>query len=887
MKNIVYIVCAGVIVGLLTFTGFVQVAQAETSIGHIVELEGDVEWSVQGSPYILADDVFVGQGVTLTIQPGVEVKGFSSEQRGGIVVSGGTLIVEGTRDERISIHGLNGIGASDGGMISMKFADLSDMFEALNIDSARAMIATSTISGSEIGIKTRSSSVTVVDTEIATNGEGIHISSPGIFQARVGGSEATKGTSSAFDDSGFDEGVVVIRNSIIEDNTDSGAVSADIVQAQMEGNWWGSPDGPGSEEGDSVTGNVAFEPWLTQRPVYGAVASTCCSSVLFIPGLQASRLYRTEADARGIKRINQLWEPNRNDDVKKLFLNQNGSSIDPGIYAGGPIDSALGVADIYGSFMVYLDTLQDEGTIGEWKSYGYDWRKSIAEVVAGSERRATSSESLVKMLEGLAMRSRTGKVSVIAHSNGGLVAKYLVKKLMEVGKESLVDTVISVGVPYLGTPQAILGLLHGEGQSIGGGMILKQSVARELGINMASAYSLLPSKEYFKNMLGPTIVFASTTVQGINTGSYSQQIDTYDGQKGFILDSKNSRRTTVASKVTLPIEGNKILFAAADAIHSVIDPFSWPSTIAHWALVGWGNKTAKGVAYSDKTECRGPGKRPLCITSTHYEPITTSLGDGTVVTPSAGYDAGTVVSINLPAQEEIDSTTIKHANILESSTVQDAVGDIIVSQEESVKDKLKKLPGVTIGLPDASDEEEFLVLSTHSPVNLHLYDAQGNHTGLIAPPTNIKLQEGDEGLDEDLYSFYEEKIPGSSFEMREGDIGNETYITLDGDRVGSYDIKIQGTGSGTFDYIVERIKGDEIIDRVEYLDMPVNQLTVATGTIAIFGAESDDQVLASSTMLRVDTDRNGRPDLFPRPKWGKDISCRHKRWFSCSVWKRR
>lgn len=887
MKNIFYICCAGMIVGLFTFAGFVQVVHAETVIDHIVEIEGDVVWDAQGSPYVLGDDVFVGQGASLTILPGAEIEGSSAERGGGVVVSGGSLSVKGSRDQRVSIHGLNGISASDGGAISIEFADVRDMAEAINGDWAHIWIATSTISGSEVGIKARSSSLVVRDTVIADNGEGIRISPPGIFQMRVGAQRSIPG-SDAPDDLPYGASDVIMSNSIVEKNTTAAVVSEDIARSRMEGNWWGSPVGPRSSTGDSISGDVGFEPWLTERPVYDAPAHACCSSILFIPGLQASRLFRTEADVRGIVHANRLWEPNRSGDVKKLFLAPNGSGVDSTVYAGGPIDAAFGIAGVYGSFMGYLDRLAESGTIGEWKSYGYDWRKPIAEVVAGSERRSTTTESLMATVEHLASGSKTGKVSVVAHSNGGLVAKYLVKKLTEIGKERLIDTVISVGVPYLGTPQAILGLLHGDGQSIGGGMLLKQSVARELGINMASAYSLLPSKEYFNNMLGPTIAFASTSVQGITGGSYPQQIDTYDGQKGFILDSKNSRRTTVASKVMLPIEGNKLLFAAADAIHSILDPFAWPSTIAHWALVGWGNKTAKGVVYSDRIECRGPGKRPLCVTSAQYEPTTTSFGDGTVVAPSAGYDADTVVSINLPAQEDVDSTSIKHANILESSTVQEAVGDIIQSQNGSIEDRLEKLPGVTIGLPDVSDEEEFLVLSTHSPVNLHLYDAQGNHTGLIAPPADLEFQKGDEGLDEDLYSFIEEKVPGTTFEMREGDIGNETYITLDGGRIGAYDIKIQGTDSGTFDYIVERIKGDEIIDRVEYLDVPVSQFTIATGTVAVSGAGSNGQVpLASSTMLKVDTDKNGRPDLFPRPKWGKDISCRHRRWFNCSASKHR
>src|SRR6185295_15310968 len=103
------------------------------------------------------------------------------------------------------------------------------------------------------------------------------------------------------------------------------------------------------------------------------------------------------------------------------------------IYAGQPLGKAFGVVGIYGSFMKFLDGLAADGTIRGWKSFGYDWRKPIAEVVAGRTQRATTTESLVETVEALAADSKTGKVTLIAHSNGGLVAKYLVKTLAGMG----------------------------------------------------------------------------------------------------------------------------------------------------------------------------------------------------------------------------------------------------------------------------------------------------------------------------------------------------------------------------------------------------------------------------------------------------------------------
>ena len=57
----------------------------------------------------------------------------------------------------------------------------------------------------------------------------------------------------------------------------------------------------------------------------------CFSNVLFLPGLQASRLYK-EKNILGAIVEDQLWEPNANSDVEALYLNVDGASKNSGIY---------------------------------------------------------------------------------------------------------------------------------------------------------------------------------------------------------------------------------------------------------------------------------------------------------------------------------------------------------------------------------------------------------------------------------------------------------------------------------------------------------------------------------------------------------------------------
>ena len=70
---------------------------------------------------------------------------------------------------------------------------------------------------------------------------------------------------------------------------------------------------------------------------------TCCSNVIFLPGIDASTLYTKNSKGTN----NKLWEPNRNLDVEKLYLDEKGNSLDSEIYVGDIIESAYGFKKIY------------------------------------------------------------------------------------------------------------------------------------------------------------------------------------------------------------------------------------------------------------------------------------------------------------------------------------------------------------------------------------------------------------------------------------------------------------------------------------------------------------------------------------------------------------
>ena len=106
----------------------------------------------------------------------------------------------------------------------------------------------------------------------------------------------------------------------------------------------------------------------------------------------------------------------------------------------------------------------------------------------------------------MAENSPTGKVSIVAHSNGGLVTRNLLKYLEETNHSLLekIDKVIFVGSPLLGTPKTVGELLHGTTAADG--------TVRDVEENMPGVYGLLPSRKLFDNV-DDAVIEVSSLVQ--------------------------------------------------------------------------------------------------------------------------------------------------------------------------------------------------------------------------------------------------------------------------------------------------------------------------------------------------------------------------------------
>jgi pimeloyl-ACP methyl ester carboxylesterase len=360
--------------------------------------------------------------------------------------------------------------------------------------------------------------------------------------------------------------IITIPNAVLIYND-----SPNIINAQN--NWWGDETGPKFISG---RGKVLTEPFLIEDPDKKEV---CCSNVLFIPGFEGSRLYKDNS----LIGTNTLWEPNRNEDVKKLFMDSLGNSIDKEIYTKDIISTALGVKAIYKAFINSMDGLVEEGKINSWLPLPYDWRKSIDDL---------SDADMLKAVTDLAADSKTGRIIIIAHSNGGLVAKRLMQKIEANNGMDVVERIINVAVPELGTPEAILSMLHGYNQEMGWGAVMSENIARTLSQNLPGAYGLLPSKKFFDR--NPFTVISDLF-------SASTLISSFDMMKKFLLTSGFG--VDSSTNTTLPLHLNSVLIDSADSSHTTIDDWKPASSTKTLSIFGWGLATSRGIEYHRDPHC--------------------------------------------------------------------------------------------------------------------------------------------------------------------------------------------------------------------------------------------------------------------------------------------
>lgn len=546
-----------------------------------------------------------------------------------------------------------------------------------------------------------------------------------------------------------------------------------------------------------------------------ATPGACASNVLFLPGIKGSVL-----------KINNdtVWPPSFwSDDLPELALTDGGDSVNP-VVVDGVLETFYGTP-IYRGFTSFMDELVASGTTTEWKALPYDWRFSPERILADGIRTPDGIKDPIEEIEALAASSETGKVTIVAHSMGGLFGKAIIKKLQDEGKENLIDSFVMIGTPQLGTPQATASLLHGDSEGIGAGFIVNPAMSRKIAQNFQSTYDLLPSPRYFGEVTEPIIAFdASVAFTQAWRDYWGPAIDSYTEFFSFITGSGVARTDPEFTQLWIPEILRTDLTENARNFHNIYDTYSFPDSIRVVQVAGWGAPTVKAIKYKTRHSMQ------------NYEPLFTREGDSTVVYPSAVSSiADETYFFNLATYNALENIPdYKHRSLLSSSPVQETLISVIENKSISQNQYIVTTKPVPGNLADK------LIVSTHSPVVLGAYDQSGHFTG-ISP---------NQDLGADVLSITED-IPDSAFLS----FGDSQYLFLPKD--GSYSVAFNGVGSGPTDIDIESFASDTATPVTTYTDIPTTDSTSAT--FIMNSASPQD------AHIQVDSNNDGQTDTYVAP----------------------
>lgn len=559
---------------------------------------------------------------------------------------------------------------------------------------------------------------------------------------------------------------------------------------------------------DELSANTDPAPSLPLLPTYctPGTDSSCYDNVLFLPGIEASRLYE---NVSGSER--KLWEPSSDQDALALMMNTDGSSQNP-VYTRDVIDNAYAPlkGNVYQSFIADMNALVSAGTINAWEPIAYDWRLQLDQLLAKgvwsggniSYLTATDTPYIMQELKHLAAGSKTGKITIVAHSNGGLVAKAL---MLALGSDAAkyVDKIVFVAVPQVGTPQAIASLLSGYGAAFPSDQFKKVDAptSREVADTFPGLYNLLPSAAYFSSVLTP-VVWISTSTLPQWASAYGSAIATGDILDAFLTatDRPLPAFNDLKNLTTL----SDAFVAQAVAAHQKLDAWTPPQGVRLIQIAGWGIPTTISSLHYARGFVDG-------ATTTTATPDFVLDGDGTVVTPSALWVSASSGAedywIDLADYNSLFNRVrnlhfkIDHGTMFEVNPVRQLLGEIITNN-------VTVLPSDISYTQPISADGKRLIFSLHSPLSLNLYDVQGNHTGVSTTTGEI-----------------DEQIPGTYYT----EFAGVKYVFTD--ESVPVCIVMNGYDTGTFTFHADELQGGTVVASTTFKDIPATPQTLASASV--------------------------------------------------------
>ena len=554
-------------------------------------------------------------------------------------------------------------------------------------------------------------------------------------------------------------------------------------------------------------------------------------SVLFLPGIMGSHLFE-ESPECGLGSVQQRWLAFLDCDHERLGMNAEGQSAYPlytkpgedGVFVSAPL------LPLYSSFISELEDWQQDGEIADYTLVPYDWRLRLGEVLktrydAASghviyDEDTTLTESyLYKSLEDLVAVG--GPVTIVAHSNGGLLAKYFIHALEEANDPLLakVENLILVGVPQLGTPDAVDGILHGSKIPF----VMGAPLSRELVNTMPFIYHLLPGTGYFNSVQTPVVSFASGSLTDGWSEQFGPAIYNRDDLHTFMV-RESGRTDPDADDIQTPevVEQAFLDYAKeAEVFQTSFDP---PLGMKVYQVAGTGVVTPSGIEYFTDQECVR-WSRFFCeqyADKIGYRITSVIDGDDTVVTASAlaqsESDGVERWWLDLKSINTDEFIARVHKNIFEVQEVISLIGNTVFGHPNEFYQFLGQ------DSPEFINEDR-LVLQLHSPLDL-MVRLEG---GEIVGSSSLSVRNV-------IYRRYGEVQTLSIPE-------DETNLI----------VQLVGTGSGSFTLDIERYRGNDRKQRETYSAIPSSTSTVVQLALP--------EVTAAYYELQIDYEGDGVVDV--------------------------
>lgn len=407
--------------------------------------------------------------------------------------------------------------------------------------------------------------------------------------------------------------------------------------------------------------------------------------------------------------------------------------------------------------------------------FPYDWRLD-------------NTQSINKLTEKIQeIKNQTGseKIDIVAHSMGGLVARSYIS---DSTKAQNVRKLFTLGTPHLGSVKFLQAIKYGVCLVEIGPLcpILAPSEVKDVIQNMIAGFELAPSQTYFNFYSGED-----------NKHPYPYRTET-----GALNYNQIKDLFTILGH-------NTPLFTPSETFHSIDPNLSNTNGIDVTIIAGSGNATVGQIIEEKTTSLLG-------IESIKKDVININ-GDDTVPLYSA--------SLNDPSKNQsllgsakLYYTNQRHGNLVTNGPALNLVKNILEGNDQ-----------IPSGVSNEPYNFSGTSLSVHSPVNIHVYDSNGNHTG--------PKEDGD----------FEANIPGSSYDT----LGDAKFVYLPEDEM--YNINFDATNSGSFDFKIRKFENDENTKTILYKAIP---LTANTKAEATFDTQSSE-----TPIIKVDENGDGISDF--------------------------